>query len=76
MLAVKNVFRISNKNPAEVDVAHALGKVTGVRNLDQEHRVMWMLEKYVEDNYYGRFDTHSYHRHREIHFNARLDVES
>ena len=35
-----------------------------------------MLEEYVEDNYYARFDTHSYHRYRETHFNARLDVKS
>ena len=33
-----------------------------------------MLEEYVEDNYYARFETHSYHRYREMHFNARLDL--
>ena len=35
-----------------------------------------MLEEYVEDNYYARFDTRSYHCYRETHFNARLDVKS
>ena len=35
-----------------------------------------VLEEYVEDNYYTRFDTRSYHRFRETHFNARLDVKS
>ena len=33
-----------------------------------------MLEKYIEDNYYARFDTHSYRCFREIHLNARLSV--
>ena len=32
-----------------------------------------MLEKYVEDNYNARFDTHSCHHFREIQFNGRLD---
>ena len=35
-----------------------------------------MLEDYVEDNYYERFDTHSYYPFREGHFNARFDVKS
>ena len=30
----------------------------------------------IEDKYYARFDTHSYHRYREMYFNARLDVKS
>ena len=34
----------------------------------------YVLEEYVEDNYYARFDTPSYHHYRETHFNARLDV--
>ena len=33
-----------------------------------------MLEEYVEDNYHARFDTRSYHRYREMHFTARLDL--
>ena len=33
-------------------------------------------EEYVEDIYYAMFDTRSYHRFRETHFNARLDVKS
>ena len=33
-------------------------------------------EEYVEDNYYARFDTHSYHHFGEIHFNAKLDVNN
>ena len=60
----------------EIDVAPALGKVPGAQNLGQGHRVMWVLEKDVKDNYYGRFDTHCYHRYRKMHFNARLDVKS
>ena len=32
--------------------------------------------EYVEVNYYARFDTHSYHRFRDIHFTARLDVNN
>ena len=32
-----------------------------------------MFEEYVEDNYYARFDTSSYHRFRETHLNSRLD---
>ena len=35
-----------------------------------------MLVEYVEDNYYARLDTHSYHRFRETHFNARLNVNN
>ena len=35
-----------------------------------------MLEEHVEDNYYARFDTRSYHCFRETHFNARLDIQS
>ena len=35
-----------------------------------------MLQGYVKDNYYARFDTPSYHHFREIHFNARLDVNN
>ena len=30
-----------------------------------------MLEGYVMNNYYARFDTHSYQRGRETDFNAR-----
>ena len=30
-----------------------------------------MLEDYVADNYYARFDTRSYHRFRETYVNAR-----
>ena len=30
-----------------------------------------ILEEYVEEDYYARFDTHIYHRYREIQFNAR-----
>ena len=33
-----------------------------------------MLEVYVEENYYARFDTRSYHHFREMHFNARLNL--
>ena len=32
-----------------------------------------MVEENVEDNYYARFDTWSYHSYRETHCNARLD---
>ena len=32
-----------------------------------------MLKEYVEDHHYARFDTRSYHRFRETHFNARFD---
>ena len=56
-----------NKNSSEVDVAPALGKVTGVRNLGQGYKAM---------SDYGRFDTHSYHRYRKMHFNARINVKS
>ena len=35
-----------------------------------------MLEEYVEDNYYARFDTRSYHHFRETYLNARLDVNN
>ena len=35
-----------------------------------------MLEENVEDNYYERFDTHSYHCFREIHINASLDMNN
>ena len=35
-----------------------------------------MLEEYVEDNYYARFDTCSYYHFREIHFNARLNINN
>ena len=35
-----------------------------------------MLEEYVEDNYYARFDTRSYHRFRKTHLNARLNVNN
>ena len=42
----------------------------------QVTRSQCVLEKYVEDNYYARLDTHSYHRVRETHFNSRLDVKS
>ena len=35
-----------------------------------------ILTPIVEDNYYARFDTSSYHRFKEIHFNARLDVKN
>ena len=31
-----------------------------------------MLEEYVADNYYARFDTHSYHCCRETHFNINI----
>ena len=33
-----------------------------------------MLEKYVKDNYYARFHTHSYHCCSEMHFSSRLDI--
>ena len=33
-----------------------------------------MLEEYIQANYYARFDTCSYHCFREIHLNARHDV--
>ena len=33
-----------------------------------------MLEEYIEDNYFARFDTHSSHCFRKILLNARLDV--
>ena len=33
-----------------------------------------MFGKYIEDNYYARFDTRSYHDFREINLNAKLDV--
>ena len=36
----------------------------------------WLLEYYVEDNYYAGFDTRSDHCYKETHFNARLDVKS
>ena len=35
-----------------------------------------MLEEHVEDNYYARFDIHHYQHFKEIHFNARLDVNN
>ena len=35
-----------------------------------------VLEEYVEDNYYARFNTRSYHLLRETHYNARLDVNN
>ena len=35
-----------------------------------------MLEEYVEDNNYARFDTFRYHRFIATPFNARLDVKS
>ena len=35
-----------------------------------------MLEEYVKDNYYVRFDTHSFNCFRETHFNARQGVKS
>ena len=34
-----------------------------------------MLEGYVKDNYYARFDTHSYHSCRETDFNARVNIK-
>ena len=34
-----------------------------------------MCEAYVMNNYYARFDTHSYHSCRETDFNARVDVK-
>ena len=33
-----------------------------------------MLEEYIKDNYYARFDTRSYHCFREINLNARLNI--
>ena len=35
-----------------------------------------MLEVYVKENYYARFDTRYYQRFKETHFNARFDVKS
>ena len=35
-----------------------------------------MLEEYVKDNYYARFDTRSYYHFTEMHFNARLNVNN
>ena len=35
-----------------------------------------MLEEYVEDNYYARFDICSYHPFREMHCNARFNVNN
>ena len=34
-----------------------------------------MLEEYIKDNYYARFDTCSYHCFREIHLNVGLYVK-
>ena len=33
-----------------------------------------VLEENVKEKYYARFHTHNYHRYRETHFNARLDM--
>ena len=35
-----------------------------------------MIEEYVKDNYYARFDIRSCHCYWETHFNDRLDFES
>ena len=34
-----------------------------------------MLEGYVMNNYYARFETQSFHSYRETYFNARVDVK-
>ena len=34
----------------------------------------FMHEEYVKDNYYARFQTHSYHCCSEMHFSSRLQV--
>ena len=33
-----------------------------------------MLGECIQDNYYARFDARSHHCFRELHYNARLDV--
>ena len=33
-----------------------------------------MLQEYTEDNYYARFDTHSYHCCFETHFTTQIYV--
>ena len=53
---------IKDKNYAAVDDTPALDKVIEGQNLGQWHQVC-MLEEYVEDNYYARFDICSCHRY-------------
>ena len=33
-----------------------------------------MLEEYIEDNYYARFDTRNHNSFKEIYLNARLYI--
>ena len=47
-----------------------------ISRLGQGHRVIYVLEEYVEDSYYARLDTCRYHCFTETHFNARLNIKS
>ena len=46
------------------------------RDIKVKSTKSYCVLEYVEDNYYARFDTRSYHPLREIHFNARLDINN
>ena len=48
---------MENKNATEVDIAPASGKIT--KNV--KYRLRCVLKGYVEDIYYARFHTPSYH---------------